>query len=201
MRIIYTFCFCVIFLLEVASTSAFSQSKYKSGYVVNNQNDTICGQLRDRSPDPNGKIFKKVRMKSFWIFAKRYGPSDLNSYKIGSDIYKSIWYDSYSELFSVFHVSIPEQGKKVFMKLVVDGRVKLYWDEHRDPDSVYEEAIPFFQKGSSQELIRVTQGILGFKSKYLANLFADCPELVKRMRAGLFESPLEMADYYNGYCN
>lgn len=201
MRLIYTLSFCIIFLIVVNSTFVLGQSKYQNGYVVTNQNDTIFGQLRDRSPEPFGKIFKKVRMKGFWIFERRYGPNDLNSYKIGNDIYESIWYDSYSELFSVFHVSIPGQGKKVFMRLADIGRVKLYWDEYRDPDSGYEEAIPFFQKENSEEMIRVTQGILGFKEKYLANLFADCPELVKRMKDGFFETPEEMAEFYNLKCN
>lgn len=183
------------------SNSVFGQSKYQNGYVVTNQNDTIYGQLRDRSPEPFGRIFRKVRMKGFWIFEKRYSPYDLKSYKTEYYIYESIWYDSYSELFSVFHVSIAGQGKKVFMRLAVDGEVNLYWDEYRDPDSGYEEAIPFFRKENSEEMVRVTQGILGFKKKYLANLFADCPDLVNRMDEGFFKTPEEMANYYNEKCN
>ncbi len=189
-----------ILFIGIESTVVFGQSKYQNGYVVTNQNDTIYGQLRDRSPEPFGKIFRKVRMKGFWVFETKYGPYDLNSYKIGNDIYESLWYDSYSQLFSVFHVSIPGQGKKVFMRLAVDGEVKLYWDEYRDPDSGYEDAIPFFQKLNSEELIRVTQGILGFKKKYLSNLFSDCPELVNRMHENYFEFTENMAVFYNENC-
>jgi len=177
-----------------------AQSKYKNGYVVTNQNDTIYGQLRDRSPEPFGKIFNKVRMKGFWIFERRFGPEDLNSYTIGNDVYASIWYDSYNELFSIFHISTPEQGEKVFMRLATEGHVNLYWDEYRDPDSGYELEIPFFKKVNSNEMIRVTQGILGFKEKYLANLFADCPELVKRMQEDFFNTPEQMAKFYNTKC-
>ncbi|WMN12787.1 hypothetical protein QYS49_34610 [Marivirga salinae] len=201
MRIIYSLCIYVIFLIKLNPISVFAQSNYQNGYVVTNQNDTIFGQLRDRSPEPFGKIFRKVRLKGFWIFERRYGPKDLTSYKIGNDIYEALWYDSYSELFSVFHVNSTGRGEKVFMRLAVDGKVKLYWDEYRDPDSGYEEAIPFFQMENSHEMIRVTQGILGFKKKYLANLFVDCPELVKRMNEGFFETPEEMAVFYNLRCN
>lgn len=191
----------LILVLGLKSTHVTGQSKYQNGYVITVQNDTIFGQLRDRSPEPFGKIFRKVRMKGFWIFETRFGPYDLKSYKIGNDFYESIWYESYSELFSVFHVSISGRGRKVFMRLAIDGDVKLYWDEYRDPDSGYEEAIPFFRKENSEEMIRVTQGILGFKKKYLANLFSDCPDLVDLMKEGFFESPEEMAEYYNEKCN
>ncbi|ADR21509.1 hypothetical protein MATR_08620 [Marivirga tractuosa] len=190
-----------VLLIGLESTIVFGQSKYQNGYVVTNQKDTIYGQLRDRSPEPFGKIFKKVRMKGFWIFETRFGPDDLKSYKIGNDIYQSIWYDSYSKLFSIFHVSIPGQGEKVFMRLAVGGEVNLYWDEYRDADSGYEMEIPFFKRAESQELIRVTQGILGLKQKHLANLFADCPSLVNLMKKGFFDTPEEMANYFNEKCN
>ncbi|MGM0581415.1 MAG: hypothetical protein ACQETL_12085 [Bacteroidota bacterium] len=188
-------------IIGVYSSSVFGQSKYQNGYVITNQNDTIYGQLRDRSPEPFGKIFNKVRMRGFWIFERRYGPNDIISYKIGDDVYESVWYDNYSKLFSVFHVSIPGRGKKVFMRLAVDGNVKLYWKEYLDPESGYEEAIPFFRKKNSEEMIRATQGILGFKKKYLANLFADCPDLVNKMKDGFFDTSEEMAEYYNDSCN
>ncbi|WP_296618362.1 hypothetical protein [Marivirga sp.] len=185
----------------IFSPSVLGQSKYQNGFVVTIQNDTIYGQLRDRSPEPFGKIFDKVKMKGFWIFDKRYGPKDLNSYTTGNKVYESIWYDSYTKLFSVFHISTYGEGEKVFMRLSIDGNVKLYWDEFRDPDSGYEEAIPFFKKKNSKEMIRVTQGIFGFKKKHLANLFADCPELVVKMKHRFFETPEEMANFYNLECN
>jgi hypothetical protein len=191
----------LILVLQINSTTVMAQSKYQNGYVVTIQNDTIFGQLRDRSPEPFGKIFRKVRMKGFWIFGKKYGPKDLNSYKIGDDIYESIWYDSYTELFSIFHISSSGEGEKVFMRLEIDGKLKLYWDEYRDPDSGYTEEIPFFKKEYSSEMVRVTQGIFGFKKKHLANLFSDCPELIKRMNDVFFQTPEEMAEFYNLKCN
>lgn len=135
-----------LLITAVCSNSVLGQSKYQNGYVVTNQNDTIYGQLRDRSPEPFGKIFKKVRMKGFLFLGKRYGPEDLMSYRIGNEIYESIWYDSYSEIFSVFHVSTQGRGNKVFMRLAVDGKLKLYLDEYRNPESGYTEEIPFFKK-------------------------------------------------------
>jgi hypothetical protein len=190
-----------LLLFSIHSNFVFGQSNYQNGFVVTNENDTIFGQLRDRSPEPFGKIFNKVRMKGFWIFDRRFGPKDLNSYTIGKDVYESIWYDSYTELFTVFHVSVPNRGERVFMRLAVNGNVKLYWDEFRDPDSGYELEIPYFKKTNSTEMIRVTQGILGFKKKHLANLFSDCPELVEKMYDGYFEIPEEMAEFYKEECN
>ena len=49
-------------------------------------------------------------------------------------------------------------------------------------------------------MIRVTQGILGFKKKYLANLFSDCPDLVDKMMDEFFATPEEMAKFYNSTC-
>jgi hypothetical protein len=86
------------------------------------------------------------------------------------------------------------------MRLAIDGKVKLYWDEYRDPDSGYELKIPFFKKSISKEMIRVTQGILGFKEKYLTNLFSDCPALIKQMQNDFFETPEQMALFYNLNC-
>lgn len=192
--------FFLILVLGLLSIKVSGQSKCQNGYVVTNQYDTIFGQLRDRSPEPFVKIFRKVRLRGFWIFEKRYGPKDLKAYKIGNNVYESIWYDSYTELFSIFHVSSPERGKKVFMRLAVDGKVKLYWDEYRNRNSGYTEEIPFFKKANSDEMIRVTQGILGFKKKYLRNLFSDCLELVDKMMDDIFETPEEIANFYNSFC-
>ena len=50
-------------------------------------------------------------------------------------------------------------------------------------------------------MIRITQVILGFKKKYLANLFANCPELVHELHDGLFEIPEEIANYYKNKYN
>ncbi|WP_340153744.1 hypothetical protein [uncultured Marivirga sp.] len=193
----------IIALMVLMLSSVFSavaQSEYQNGYIVTNQNDTIYGQLQDRSPEPFGKIYNKVKMKGYWIFNKKYGPKDIVFYQIGDLSYESIWYDSYTELFTVFHRSVPGQGKKVFMRLSVNGQVKLYWDEYRDPDSGYELEIPFLRKANSTEMVRVTQGIFGFKKKHLANLFSDCSELVEKMNDGYFEIPEEMADFYNQEC-
>jgi hypothetical protein len=190
----------LLVFLETTVFSAMAQSEYQNGYIVTNQNDTIYGQLRDRSPEPFGKIFKKVKMKGFWIFNKSYGPKEITFYQIGNRSYESIWYDSYSELFTVFHRSVTGKGEKVFMRLTANGKVNLYWDEFRDPDSGYELEIPFFRKANSTEMIRVTQGIFGFKKKHLANLFSDCPELVEKMYDGYFEVPEQIAAFYNQEC-
>lgn len=197
----YLYIIALFTFLGIKTFSVLGQSKYQNGYVVTNHEDTIYGQLRDRSPEPFGKIFKKVKMKGFWIFNKSYGPKDIIYYKIGNRSYESLWFDSYTEIFSIFHRSVTGEGKKVFMRLAIDGKVKLYWDEYRDPDSGYELEIPFFRKANSTEMIRVTQGILGFKKKYLANLFSDCPELVNRINYNTFEIPEQIAQFYNKECN
>lgn len=194
------FIFILLILLNTSGFYASGQSEYQNGYIVTNQKDTIYGQLKDRSPEPFGKIFNKVKMKGFWIFNKKYGPKDILSYQIGDKSYESIWYDSYTELFTIFHRSVPGKGEKVFMRLTTKGEVNLYWDEYRDPESGYKLEIPFFRKANSTEMIRATQGILGFKKKHLANLFSDCPELVEKMYDNYFKIPEEMAAFYNEEC-
>ena len=176
------------------------QSKYEPGYIVTNANDTIYGQIRDRSPEPFGKIFNQVRMKGFWIFEKRYSPQDIISYTVRNNSYESLWFDSYQEFFSFYHISTAGRGEKVFMRLSVDGKLKLYWDEYRDADSGYDDSIPYFKKENSDVLVRVTQGILGFKKKKLSTLFSDCPDLLKCMYHGGFSSPEQMALFYNSKC-
>lgn len=187
----------IFFCLSLNAVFVCGQSKYEQGFVVTNQNDTIYGSFRDRSPEPFGKIFKKVRKNGFWFFGKRYGPKDIQSYQIGSRIYESLWYDSYSNFLNVNYRSVPNYGQKVFMRLEVDGKVKLYWDEFRDPDSGYELEIPFFKKANSGEMVRVTQGVFGLKRKQLEVFFEDCPELVQKIRSRELTSPFEIAKFYN----
>ncbi|WKK79305.2 hypothetical protein [Marivirga arenosa] len=196
---LYLFVSCL--LIQPLSISA--QSTFQNGYIVTNENDTIFGQIKDRSAEPFGEIFKKVKMKKKWIFYKKYSPRSIKSYKIGDKTYESIWYDSYTELFSIFHISKADQGEKTFMRLAVDGELKLYWKEYRDHANSdgYEIAIPFFKKTNSYEMVRVTQGVLGFKKKLLRNFFSDCPSIVEKIDNGDFEVPEQIALYYNSSCN
>lgn len=189
----------IFFCLFANTVFVYSQSKYQQGFIVTNRNDTIYGQLRDRSEEPFGRIFKKVRKKSFWIFDKKYDPKDLKAYKIDSRIYESIWFDSYTNFLIVNYRSVPKMGRKVFMRLSVDGKVKLYWEEFRDPDSGYELEIPFFKKVNSSEMVRVTQGVFGLKRKRLMLFFEDCPDLVYKIQNRELNSPVEIANYYNNW--
>jgi hypothetical protein len=48
-----------------------------------------------------------------------------------------------------------------------------------DDESSYLDYIPLFYREGSDEMVRVTQGVLGLKRNRLMEYFQDCPELVR----------------------
>ena len=190
----------VIFYLLVFANGAFAQRNYQDGYVVTNHNDTIYGRIRDRSPETTVQIFKMVRMKGFWFFEKKYRPTDIISYRIQDRTFESLWFYNRIKWFKSTHISAPGQGEKVFMRLTYEGKLKLYWDEFRDLEGGYEVQVPYFKKVGSEEMVRVTQGLFGFKKKRLAEFFVDCPDLIERLYDGFFDGPTEIAEFYDSNC-
>ena len=50
----------VLVLLFALPNLISGQKHYEEGYVVLNKGDTITGLIKDRTPDPFGKLYKKM---------------------------------------------------------------------------------------------------------------------------------------------
>ena len=171
---------------------------YEDGFVVLKEGDTLFGQIRDRTEEPFGKLFKKIKFKTKgrW-FTKRFAPSDLLAYKKGPHRFESKWIEERFEAFKMTYMSRKGQGEEVFLKVVLQGKLTYYESEWRDPDSGYYRQIPFFQMKNNPELVRVTQGLLGLRRKAVANYLKDDPKLAKRILSGEALSVLDIVKLYN----
>ncbi|WP_019037341.1 hypothetical protein [Psychroflexus tropicus] len=173
-------------------------TNYEEGFVVTKKGDTLFGQIRDRSDEPFGKLFKKIKFKTkgSWL-TKRFSPSDLQFYKKGNRCFESKWLKEGFEFFNINYMSRKGQGDEVFLKVVLQGKLTYYELEWRDPDSGYYREIPLFQKRGSSELVRVTQGLFGLRRKAVASYLQDDSALAQRILSGEQLSVLQIAKLYN----
>ena len=189
---------CLILILSAFSLSA--QKTFQPGYIVNNNNDTIYGSIRDRKDAPFAKIYNKIRFKNGKDFTKKYSPEKINGYKAGERLYESLWLDIKADFLWSSYWSIPGVGEKRFVKVIIKDYLCFYQLEFLDPDSDKIEAIPLFKRQDENQLIRVTQGIFGLRKNSLRDYFNDCSELIERLDNGELKSPAEIVIYYNRNC-
>jgi hypothetical protein len=60
--------------------------------------------------------------------------------------------------------------------------------------------VPLIRKNGADEMVRVTQGILGLKRKRLAEYFADCPKLVSVIKSKTINSAEYLISFYELNC-
>lgn len=192
--------FVLLILFAFGPGVALSQSgSFTQGYIVKNNGDTLKGAIKDRSKPPYEKKYKKIRFKGKGLVSGKYSARNIANYCAGVDCYQSLWMDSRQNFLKETVISQHGKGNKVFMKIVVDGYLSLYYYEFNDAESHTIDYIPFFKRKDEVELIRVTQGIFGLKKKLLSRYFADFPTLIEKIEKGELKSPGEIAEYYNSY--
>jgi hypothetical protein len=193
-----TACLILLYILFLYPyTASFAQKTNNLGYVITNANDTIYGKITDRREGAFEKLHNPIRLKGKGLFSKKFSPYKIKAYKKGDEYYESLWYKSEKKLFEENLTSIPKVGKKVFMKVVSQGYLTLYYLEFIDGDSGYIDYIPLFKRKDESYFVRTTQGILGLKKKNLSIYFKDCPELVRLINDGSIKSSIEVAKFYN----
>jgi len=69
-----------------------------------------------------------------------------------------------------------------------------------DSESNYLDYTPLFYKEGSDEMVRVTQGILGLKRKRLIEYFWDCPELAQAIDKKELNEIDEVYNFYLENC-
>lgn len=190
----YILFFCCLFLYRPATRA---QSGYEAGYIVTNSGDTLYGELKDRKTGTFTTIYKKIRFKSNRKRLKKFSPSQIVQYKRGKDTYESVWLNTTSKFFKTDYESTPGIGKKHFFKTIVKGQLTYYeWEQlDHEADTILE--IPLFKRENEQYLIRVTQGIFGFKKESLRRYFQDSPEVLQQMETKQLKTPRDIALFYN----
>lgn len=174
----------------------FAQKDFQSGYIVTNANDTLNGLVKDRKEPPFGKLYDKVIFKK-GRKKKKYGPNEIIAYSRGDNQFESLWIQDNTYPFQAKYLSSPGYGKKSFLKVIVKGYLSYYHWEFEDSESDYIDVIGLFKREGEDSFARASQGIFGFKKKYLAKYFRDYPALVLKIERGELKDPIEIVRIYN----
>ncbi len=192
--------FTLLTTLVFGSGVTFAQSGgFAHGFVVKYNGDTLRGAIKDRTAPPYERKYKKIRFRGKGLASGRYSPRKIAKYCVGGDCHQSLWMYSKRKFVKETHISQRGKGDKVFMKIVVDGYLSLYYYEFNDAESHTIDYIPFYKRKDESELVRVTQGIFGLKKQLLVKYFADCPNLVEKIEKGEIKLPIEISEYYNRF--
>jgi hypothetical protein len=95
--------------------SVFSQSNFKSGYIITNSNDTVPGLIDFRTDVTNSQICKFKQHES--DSEKKYLPGEIAGYRF---INEGKYYVSRT-------VEIEKVEKKVFLEFLLQGMLNLYY--------------------------------------------------------------------------
>jgi hypothetical protein len=188
----------VIMLLFLCfSPDIFAQSRYTEGYIITIKGDTLEGKIRDRKEGPFARKLKRIRFRSSVHPSRRYRPGQIKAYVMGSAMYESHWLMRESRGFQERYLSMERYGKPVFLRLIVNGSLSLYYLEQMDQDSGRYDYVELFKKENDPVFVRVSQGLLGLKKNTLRQYLADRPDVISKIEDKSLRTALEIARYYN----
>lgn len=171
----------LIFICYLTLLNAQKKGFYE-GYIIEHSGDTVRGYVKDRSPEPFVSLYDKIRFKEGGRSrTKKYGPEDILGYGYQNQDFVSMRLREESSFFKFRYYADPA-APMVFLKVIERSERLVYFEQlfvHDDND--YLDAFPLFYRPGSNEMVRVTRGIFGFRKKRLLEYFADCPALVKEL--------------------
>lgn len=194
-------CLLLILLVLMNVTLQAQKKPYSPGYIVTMEGDTLEGWVKDRSSGTFTKLYARIRFKSGNSFLKRkYSPDQILGYACNGQVYETV--PLYEETaFFTFRYYVDENYDRSFLRLVSrDGPLSYYHWEYVDAESNYLDYIPLFYLYDSNQMVRVTQGILGLKKKRLSEYFFHCPELVEAIYSRKVDEIQEVYDFYLNQC-
>ncbi|XOV91368.1 MAG: hypothetical protein ACFHWX_14260 [Bacteroidota bacterium] len=191
--------FCRIFLSLLfysISFLAFSQSDFKEGFYISNENDTIRGLIEDRSGTANflSCTFKEQKSSK----QIKLQPEEIMSYQFDD-----------GRLFLSKEIYVDSVKRTAFVEFLVDGISDLYF--YRDPDHYFY--IIESEKGQVIELQeqKITELDVAKKDfdpfwhvRKLKVAFADCMEIQPQVEQASFthKSLIKLTkDYHNYVCD
>jgi hypothetical protein len=192
----------LFFLLSLTLIPLEAKNKnYTQGYIITNEGDTIPGQVMDRTTGSFPKLYAAIRFKSEnSLFKKKYGPDEILGYVCGDRHYDSMPLREESAFFK-FRYHVNEGAKRVFLKVVLKNEVLTYYQwEYIDADNGYQDYVPLFYRSGSDEMVRVTQGVLGLKRKRLMEYFGDCPDMIAAIEGNALNGITDVYYFYLDSC-
>ena len=189
-----------LLLLLIITRSLQAQRHYQEGYIVLTRGDTLYGKIKDRKPEPFGKIYERIRFRDGGLFPKKYGPGELLAYQAGVRTYESLWLSTPFPILDARLISVAGRGQKQFMRVLQKGKLSYYSLETDQDDTGFYSDIPYLKREDKREFVRATQGIFGLKRKLLAEYFEDCQPLREAIEDKQLSSVFEIVDFYYNNC-
>jgi hypothetical protein len=190
----------LLFALIILPAQA-QKNGYSHGYIINSEGETIEGQVKDRSAGTFFELYKRIRFKpDNAAFKRKYSPDEILGYGTNDQHFESV--PLYEETaFFKFRYYIDESYDRVFLKVISwDADLSYFHWEYVDGDSNYLDYTPLFYREGSDQMVRVTQGVLGLKRKRLVEYFWDCPDLVQALNKKDLDEIFEVYDFYLERC-
>ena len=191
--------FITLVFLSIMVQLHAQKKDYHKGYIVTFDGDTLEGMLMDRSSGSFSELYKRVRFKPIKGFKKKYGADKILGYGYSGHVFESVPLAEKFELYR-FRYYINKNNDRIFLKVLRKESLNYYQMEYMEEDNNYINFIPLFHIPGSNEMVRVTQGILGLKRKRLVEYFRECPELVKAIEEKTLKETLEVFDFYLNRC-
>jgi len=199
----FTYRYILLILFAFMIVPVHAQKKgYSKGYIISSEGETVEGWVKDRSTGTFVDLYTRIRFKSdSAVIRKKYGPDKILGYGLNNEHYESVPLAEESVFFR-FRYYLNEHNDRVFLKVIAwYGDLTYYHWEYTDDESNYVDYIPLFYRAGSDEMVRVTQGILGLRRNRLIEYFSDCPELVQAIEKRELNDIDEVYDFYIKSCN
>ena len=196
----YRFTLLILFAFMIIPIHA-QKKGYSQGYIINSEGETVEGWVKDRSSGPFLDLYARIRFKPDNApFRRKYSPDEILGYGLNNQHFESVPLSEESAFFK-FRYYIHESNERVFLKVISENRTLTYYHwEYVDDESNYVDYIPLFFKTGSDEMVRVTQGILGLKRNRLIEYFWDCQELVQAIEKKELDEIDEVYNFYIERC-
>lgn len=178
-----------ITLCVLMSISAFSQTDFKKGFIINNQGEKINGYVNYKE---NSSIYEYCEFKStLESEVKKYFPNLIKAYGFEND-----------KFFLSKNISSEvNNSENKFLNVIISGIATLY----RIGDTFYLEKDTIFKELNNELLVKNTQNLNVYRrpsKRYIGILkvfFKDCPEVkIKIEKINYNERDLEkLVNEYN----
>jgi hypothetical protein len=180
---------------------SFASKGYFEGYIVTHSGDTIYGMVKDRTVEPFQSMLEKIKfIEKGTRRPKKYRADEISGYKCANREYRVVRYLETSEFFKIRYY-IGSRGDFVFLRLIKDAGPIIYYErEFTHDDNDYIDSFPLFHLTHTNEMVRVTQGILGLKKKRLSEYFADCQGLVSAINSDQLKTSEDVFNWYINSC-
>lgn len=191
----------ILLVLFIILPASAQKKGYEPGYIITMDGDTLQGQIKDRSPDPFVDLYSKIR---FIPEGKRsrdkYGPWEIRGYGSGGREYESVRFREESSFFTLRYYT-DAQAPRTFLRVIrKDGPLTYYHKEFIYDDNFELDFFPLIHREGEEEMVRVTQGILGLKRERLMEYFQDCEALVAALSKKELKEAGEVYDFYLEAC-